>query len=186
MFINPQTAIDNGWIRGIVDAEKQVQPNAIDFDINKLYKVVDESSPFFLDHDKKQHQQYAEQCPVDVAGPTGTKPYFVIPAHTALDFASSVYVELPLEVCALLIVRSTLNRNHVFITSGLYDSGFCGTVAGMIHNRSNNPAYITPGSMIGQIMFLKSENAGILYAGGYNTKAGEHWISSRNETGLLQ
>ena len=35
MYISPQVAIDNGWIKGITDPEKQIQPNAIDFTLDQ-------------------------------------------------------------------------------------------------------------------------------------------------------
>ena len=39
MFINPKTAISEGWITGIVDPEKQIQPNAIDFAVDQVFSV---------------------------------------------------------------------------------------------------------------------------------------------------
>jgi dUTP pyrophosphatase len=181
MFINPKRAIELGWITGITDPDTQVQPNAIDFDLSALFAFKVDTPSFFLDGDSKQHQTTEKQQPQDMEGPTGVKPYFTLKPHTAYDFASSLHVKLPAGIAALLIVRSTLNRNGLFITSGLYDQGFNGTVAGILHNRSDRTAYITPGSRIGQIMFIQAEDSGLLYAGGYNTKPGEHLTGSVKE-----
>jgi deoxycytidine triphosphate deaminase len=182
MFINPKVAIEQGWVTGVTDAAAQVQPNAIDFDLAKLYGYAVDTPSFFLDGDQKQHQKTIEQDMLEMSGPSGSKMYYALKPHTAYDFASSVYVTLPAGVCAMLIVRSTLNRNGMFLTSGLYDSGFKGPVAGILHNRSDRTAYITPGSRIGQVMFLKSEDSGVLYAGGYNTEKGKHWTEPTTNT----
>lgn len=175
MFVNPKHAIEQGLIRGIRDEAKQVQPNAIDFDLNALFSPTTDR-PFVLDGDYKQHQRFVEQIPATQPAFPDSKPAFMLEPGHYYDFSSSIHVALPAGICALLIVRSTLNRNGIFLTSGLYDSGFEGTVAGTLHNRSINPAFITPGSMIGQIMLFRAEDSGILYAGGYNTTEGEHWI----------
>lgn len=172
MFVNPKHAIEQGLIRGIRDEAKQVQPNAIDFDINQLFSPTTDR-PFVLNGDDKQHQKFAEQIAVDHLG---QGLMFTLAPGQYYDFSSSVHVKLPAGICALLIVRSTLNRNGIFLTSGLYDSGFEGTVAGTLHNRSCNPAFIAPNSMIGQLMLFRAEYSGVLYAGGYNTAVGEHWI----------
>ena len=47
MIINPQTAIDNGWVSGIRNPEVQVQPNAIDYTLDKAFKV-NVNQPFFI------------------------------------------------------------------------------------------------------------------------------------------
>ena len=39
MFINPKTAISEGWITGIVDPDKQIQPNAIDFTVDQVFSI---------------------------------------------------------------------------------------------------------------------------------------------------
>ena len=182
MFINPKQAVAQGWISGLTDLDAQIQPNAIDFDLKSLYSHAVDSPAFFLDGDAKQHLRTIKQDPVEMEGPTGLKQYLALSPHRAYDFASSLHVKLPAGVCALLIVRSTLNRNGMFITSGLYDQGFEGTVAGILHNRSDRTAYITPGSRVGQIMFMRAEDSGVLYAGGYNTQAGEHLTGGTKET----
>ena len=41
MFINPKIAIEKGWITGLNDLDKQVQPNAIDFTADKAFDIAD-------------------------------------------------------------------------------------------------------------------------------------------------
>jgi deoxycytidine triphosphate deaminase len=55
-----------------------------------------------------------------------------------------------------VITRSTLNRNGVFLTSGLYDSGYHGVMAGVMHVTCG-PMKIKPGTRIGQYLSFDSE-----------------------------
>jgi deoxycytidine triphosphate deaminase len=56
-----------------------------------------------------------------------------------------------------VITRSTLNRNGVFITSGLYDSGYNGVMAGVMHINCGLMK-IKPGTRIGQYLCFKAES----------------------------
>lgn len=56
-----------------------------------------------------------------------------------------------------VITRSTLNRNGLFITSGLYDSGYNGLMAGVLHV-SVGVARIKQGTRIGQYLSFDAES----------------------------
>ena len=64
-----------------------------------------------------------------------------------------------------VITRSTLNRNGCFITSGLYDSGYHGVMAGAMHVTSG-PLMIKKGTRVGQFLLFKSETVK-MYDGDY-------------------
>jgi deoxycytidine triphosphate deaminase len=64
-----------------------------------------------------------------------------------------------------VITRSTLNRNGLFLTSGLYDSGYHGVMAGVLHVNAG-PAKIKQGTRIGQYLSFNAE-ALHSYAGDY-------------------
>ena len=163
MFISPQFAIDNNWISGILDPEIQVQPNAIDFTLDTLYSINDDAT-FFLSNTDKKMRGGVEQLTDD--------NNWTLSPNKVYDGMSSMYVNVPEGVAALLIIRSTLNRNGIFLTSGLYDSGFQGHIAFALHNRSGT-AVIERGTRVGQIIFVESNSVG-MYAGGYNHTAGTH------------
>ena len=55
-----------------------------------------------------------------------------------------------------VITRSTLNRNGVFLTSGLYDTGYDGVMAGMMHVTCG-PMRIQQGTRIGQYLSFEAE-----------------------------
>jgi deoxycytidine triphosphate deaminase len=70
-----------------------------------------------------------------------------------------------------VITRSTLNRNGVFITSGLYDSGYSGVMAGAMHV-TTGPIKIRRGTRVAQFLLFKSESIG-KYTGSYGASS-EH------------
>lgn len=182
MLINPRDAISNNWVTfpEWMDSDfraKCIQPNAIDFTLDALHEVKPSKSVFMLDETGKLHREYSAVQPEEMSGPAGNHSYFKLRPGEYYDFASEFYVELPPGVAALLIVRSTLNRNGIFVTSGLYDQGFKGTVAGVLHNRGGI-SYIAPRTRIGQLMFISAADSGIMYAGGYNTEMGQHWLDA--------
>jgi deoxycytidine triphosphate deaminase len=178
MFIHPKVVISNGWIthpvyKTLEDWEygKHLQPNAIDFDLATLHKFSDQHNGLWLSETYKVMRKLDKIEPKQ-CGNTGT--FFEIPGNSVVDFSSSMYCRLPRGVAAYLVVRSTLNRNGLFLTSGLYDSGFNGPVAGTIHNKGP-VAHIAPGTRIGQIIFIRSEISDVLYSGNYNVSEGNHW-----------
>lgn len=163
MFINPTIALEEGWISGIVNHDKQVQPNAIDYTINRAFTI--KTSEFVLTETQKQ-MRGGKEIPVVPRNGVGEEGW-VLYGHMMLDALSDMYVSLPEGVAALLVPRSTLTRNGLITANGLYDSGFQGHIGTTIHNFNNGPAFIGRGTRIGQIIFVDAA-AAKSYAGGYN------------------
>lgn len=173
MFINPKHAIDQGWIKfpDWMTPEQQqrcVQPNAIDFTLDRLF-VVDSSSPAEVTEKSKIMRQLREVT-------TNSNNQWVIESNQLYDGMSDFYVNVPDNVASLLVVRSTFNRVGIQLNSGLYDSFFSGNAGFTLFNRSG-PLVTEPHTRIGQIIFVEADAAG-RYAGGYNTAAGQHWAAS--------
>ena len=174
MLINPQYAIDQGWITGLTNIAEQLQPNAVDFDIASVSRI--NNNHFIINADNtKTHRGWTELPTKRISAVSGpARDYFVLEGSTSYDAMSNAYVKLPAGVAATVIIRSTLNRNGLFLTSGLWDSGFEGNIGVIIHNMVDSQAFIEPGTRIGQIIFHSSDSAG-LYAGGYNHAEGSKW-----------
>ncbi|MGI0075902.1 MAG: dCTP deaminase [Nitrosopumilaceae archaeon] len=177
MIINPRTAIKEGWITGIVDQEKQIQPNAIDFTLDRLFHVSFNNFIICVDPDTnketKQMRGGSENLTVNDRR-TGVD-FFHIEGKTSYDAMSDVFVTIPEGVAALLITRSSYNRNSIFLTSGLYDSGFSNNIGFTLHNMSPGQAKIQKGMCVGQIIFIEAGTSH-LYTGVYNQKPGEHHL----------
>lgn len=135
--------------------EGDVQPNAVDLRVAKVFKIND--ADFVLDEDKKQHRGSVELQP-DNNGYWGLAPgtYEVI-MENSIDVAEGE--------AGFVITRSTLNRNGVFLTSGLYDSGYGGVMAGAMHV-SCGMFKLKKGTRIGQYLSFEAESVS-MYDGDY-------------------
>ena len=169
MFIDPKVAIENGWVTGITNPDKQIQPNAIDFTLDRLFDINGDND-FVIDETGKKMRGGKEIVPVEM--PRLSDRFWWKLDTGIFDGLSNVFVDLPEGVACLPVIgRSTFNRNGIFITSGLYDSGYKGHIGFAIHNWLGR-AQIGIGTRIGQLAFVKSEEAG-LYKGGWNHGEGE-------------
>ncbi|MCK9369711.1 hypothetical protein M0R04_07365 [Candidatus Dojkabacteria bacterium] len=184
MLISPKTAIDNGWVTWndkVTDIKKYIQPNALDFDCGILMHMPNPEDRYaFLSEDSKSMAAWRKLEPQtnDTYGLV-----WCLEPDNCYDFTSNFYVNLPEGVAAELVIRSTLNRNGTFLTSGLYDSGFVGNIAGMLHNRGCK-ILLAPNTRIGQIKFVQSDSVG-LYTGGYNTEVDTHWSEYKKPQDLI-
>ena len=183
MFINPKIAITEGWIThpelSTYDdwlTNKFVSPNAIDFTLDRLF-TINHHNGFHISEQGKKMRGGQEIEPV--IDRRENIPYWRIEGDSVYDGLSSMYVNIPDGVAAWIITRSTFSRNGIFIQSGLWDSKFSGNLGMAIHNRSGY-AYVSPGTRIGQVIFVQSDNE-LQYAGGYNHEAGTHWTESKTQ-----
>ncbi len=170
MFINPKTAIKERWVtfpKWMTDDQQQqcIQPNALDFTIDKLMSI-DSASTAHVGLTKKVMRKQVEILPT-------SQQWMITPA--SYDFMSDFHVNLPRGVAVMIVARSTFVRNGMFITTGLFDSGFKGPVGGILHNVIGT-AVIDQHVRIGQVVFVESDSAG-LYTGQYNSNPGEHWTA---------
>lgn len=178
MFINPTIAIEKRWIKGNLTLN-HIQPNAIDFTLDKMFEIYKDSHCSITEFAPKK-MRVQQEVPSyglvsghnDPSGPVKIAAGWTV-GPGSYDCMSDFYVEIPEGVAAYLIVRSTFNRNGMFITSGLYDSGYKGHIGFVLHNPIG-PATIEVGIRVGQIIFVSSDNAGV-YAGGWNHDQGTHY-----------
>lgn len=125
----------------------QVQPNAVDIKIDRLFTIED-SDTFEISEESKIHRGSYEVLPVDGK--------FELEPNKSYQFLAEGTVTIGDGEAGFVITRSTLNRNGLFVTSGLYDTGYSGVMAGAIHNRSGK-AVIHKGTRIGQFLIWESE-----------------------------
>lgn len=179
MYLNPQQFINDGSIKfpeWMDDEFKQkcIQPNALDITLDKAFGF-DFGEHFILTENTKIMRNTTE-CSSRLYG-NQTEPTFRIRVGVT-DIMSDFHITVPAGLAAFLIVRSTLNRNGLYVTSGLYDSGFSGHLGAALHNRGED-AYIAPHTRIAQLVLVKSEDSGVLYSGGYNHEIGTHWTENK-------
>ena len=135
--------------------EGDVQPNAVDLRLAKVFVV--ENALFEVSNEHKKHRGTRELA-------TDPEGYFnLAPGHYEIVMENIIHVGEG--EAGWVITRSTLNRNGLFITSGLYDSGYNGVMAGMLHVTIGQ-ARIKKGTRVGQYLSFNAE-ALHLYDGDY-------------------
>lgn len=169
MILNPQFVIDQGWVTGIAEPKKQIQPNAIEFTMD-IVRGIDPTTDFIINRDGKKHRDSYAVEPVQ--SDVDQRLYWVLDVGS-YDVCSNLHVDLPANVAVKLIIRSTYSRNGMFLTSGLYDSGYEGAVGACFHNVVG-VSRIEVGERLGQAIFETADSEGE-YAGGYNHEQGTHW-----------
>lgn len=126
--------------------EDSIQPNAIDLRIDRVWQM---TGVFIIDEDRKSHRNKIEVLPNEDG-------YFVLP-QGAYEISFQGIVSMGADEAGYVITRSTLNRNGVFITSGLYDSGYSGSMAACLHV-GGDQAIIKKGTRVGQFITIKAQS----------------------------
>jgi dUTP pyrophosphatase len=139
-----------------------IQPNAVDLKIDRVWEITNEE--FYLGINEKRHRKGKALLPV--------LGEFLLESGKSYQFETPHYVHIPEGYAGWLIARSTLNRNGIFITSGLYDSGFQNYVGGVMHV-NGGPARIQHGARVAQFIYVEAETAS-MYDGDYNANPVGH------------
>lgn len=134
---------------------EDIQPNAVDLRIDKILQI--SSSPFVID---EQHKSHRLTVPID---PDASGYWHLDPGVYEIVMQNEITVGD--NEAGWVITRSTLNRNGVFITSGLYDSGYHGKMAGALHVTCG-PMTIQRGTRVGQFLLFKAQMLN-RYSGSY-------------------
>ena len=148
----------NSRLTAIQDGESK--PNAIDLRLGKVFAI--NNTLFELSEEGKRHRGTTEITPV--------YDWYYLEEGT-YEVVMENIVTIGADEAGWVITRSTLNRNGVFITSGLYDSGYNGVMAGAMHVRGG-PVRIKKGTRVAQFLLFKAE-ALTLYNGSYGLNS-EH------------
>jgi deoxycytidine triphosphate deaminase len=131
------------------------QPNAVDLRLGKVFYIREEL--FLIDENTKKHRGTLEIQP-DEEG------YFNLKVGS-YEVVMENIIHVGEGEAGWVITRSTLNRNGVFLTSGLYDSGYHGVMAGVMHV-TIGPMKIKQGTRIGQYLSFDAESLSS-YEGSY-------------------
>ena len=129
-----------------INYSKDVQPNAVDLRLGKVFKIND--SVFTIDEEQKVHRGSTE------FEPWTDGYYYLVPGQYEVIMENEI--EVGPDEAGFVITRSTLNRNGCFLTSGLYDTGYKGVMAGVLHVNCGLMR-IKPGTRIGQYLNWKAE-----------------------------
>lgn len=124
-----------------------VQPNAVDLRAGKIFRIKD--NEFLIDEAVKIHRGSIE-ITVSNDGYWHLEP-------GSYEIIMQNEIEVADDEAGFVITRSTLNRNGVFLTSGLYDTGYKGVMAGVMHVNCGKMR-MKPGTRVGQYLNWKAES----------------------------
>ena len=131
--------------------EEDIQPNAVDLRVDKIFRM-DITKNFVIGEEDgketKQHRGSTELYPYEDG-------YWYLTPGTYEIIMENI-INVGADEAGWVITRSTLNRNGLFITSGLYDSGYNGVMAGALHVTA--PARIKKGTRVGQFLLFTSQS----------------------------
>ena len=131
------------------------QANAIDLRLDKVFRIL--PNIFEITNDHKKHRGSEEILP-------DAEDFFAL-SPGSYEIVMENIIHVGEGEAGWVITRSTLNRNGCFITSGLYDSGYHGVMAGVLHIAVGD-ARIKKGTRVGQYLSFNAE-ALSLYDGDY-------------------
>jgi len=126
-----------------------IQPNAVDLRLDKIFEILD-TGFFEITDDSKIHHHKRELTP-------NGKGFFRLEPRRSYEVTFEGTITLGPDEAGFVITRSTLNRNGLFFTSGLYDSGYSGSMAGALHNLAGN-AFIQKGTRVAQFLLWKAQS----------------------------
>ena len=143
------------WMRYEPD-EASIQPNAIDLRVSKIYRI--EDGLVSLVGESKVHRPHTIIEPIQ-------KMYLLTSGK--YDVVFEPMIEVSEGEAGFLIQRSTLNRNGIILTSGLYDSGYQGIIGGCLHIPEGCTLEIYQDERLAQLILTDAESLH-KYDGVYN------------------
>lgn len=145
MMIHISSEHNKSKLTAVQDGD--IQPNAVDLRVEKIFAI--NKNPFTLSEDTKMHRGSEEIQP----DPEGW--WHLFPG--TYEVVMENIIKVGEGEAGWVITRSTLNRNGVFLTSGLYDSGYHGVMAGALHVNVGL-LKLKRGTRIGQFLLFKAES----------------------------
>lgn len=139
--------------------ETCTQQAAVDLRLESVWSM---TGTFTIDEDKKGHRKTTPMV-VDQEG------YYNL-SIGSYECSFDHNISIGADEASIIVPRSTLARNGVFLSSGLWDPKFSGRGGCCLHV-NGGPMRIKPGTRIGQFVTWKVINAQGEYSGTYGLDA---------------
>lgn len=160
--------------------ESDIQPNGVDIRVDELYYLYTATSHAVLTDVVRQHA--SRNTVIWRESPLYGK-CTVLEANKVYEFETKLTVKIPDNYIGIIHQRSTLSRNGVLITSGIWDSGYEGFLAGQIHT----PVELVLGHnvRIAQFILIPATSVG-QYSGIYQNKTTSTAFDPFSESNTVQ
>ena len=155
MFVHPvnaSTEVTN------ID-KKMIQPNTIDLRVNKIFRIG--AGPMHMDEDKKEPRKSIEQKVYENGN-------YILDHGACYEVQSNQHVDIAEGEIAILLGRSTFNRNGVLIISSIYDSGYKDYAGATLYNIGGETT-LKPNTRFAHLVIAKAETLH-KYDGDYGEK----------------
>jgi len=136
---------------------KDIQPNGVDLHIHQIKWIQADSWPILTGEERV----HAKMTPI---GYTNNGLYELTKGNAYLVTYREI-IKIPEECVGLLIVRSSLQRNGVWLSTALWDSGYEGRGTGTLFCFSN--IKIHKDFAVGQLILIDAEKPEKTYDGQY-------------------
>ena len=134
-----------------------IQPNGVDLHIKQVNEIPGDSKPRLKEDDRI----HAETINLDY-NPNG---FYNLSAGKAYRVVYREVVRIPNTCVGLLLVRSSLQRNGVWLSTALWDSGYEGRGSGTLFCFSN--LQLHKDFAIGQLILMAADKPDTMYQGNY-------------------
>ena len=124
--------------------------------------VVNPKYIFDKKHIKDALEENIQQNGIDIRVEKG----FTLQPKSFKNILCIESIFVPDNMMAIFHVRSSYSRKGVFLTSGVWDSGFQGRLGCSMYNMAGTSITIPDGERIGQVYFIYADSAS-LYNGQY-------------------
>ena len=138
--------------------DTMIQPNTVDLRVDKVYRIG--AGPMHIDEEEKIHRKSMEIFPDEDGN------FLLSPG--CYEMQSNQQVEIAEGEVALVLGRSTFNRNGVLIISSIYDSGFKDYAGATVYNIGGETT-VKPNTRFAHLIIAKAESLH-KYDGDYGEK----------------
>lgn len=145
MFKHPASTNNNTTVNPI--DETMVQPNTIDLRLQYVNEIT--GSKFHIDEQGKKHRKVVKLEP-------NAEGNFVLESGRCYEFVATQMVHVGENEMAVVLGRSTFNRNGVLIISSVYDSGFKDYVGATVYNIAGNTT-VKPNTRFAHLILADAE-----------------------------
>ncbi|KAJ6599662.1 deoxyuridine 5'-triphosphate nucleotidohydrolase [Mycena sp. CBHHK59/15] len=154
-------------VQGLLSAKSQVQPCGIDL---SLKRVLAWTSVGVVDFDNK-HRKTATttELPFEKGLDASELRMHLVPGAYLVEFNETI--DVPLDVMGSLFVRSSLFRSGALVSAGVMDSGYKGTIGGMLQVVNPHGLTLFKDAKLAQFVFHQMKEKVEGYSGVYQNKA---------------
>jgi|ERR1019366_7428353 deoxycytidine triphosphate deaminase len=155
--------------------ESSIQPNAVDLRLDRIFVI--QPNLFTLSENDKIHRETLEMYPQTEYNMTDgnsiiSGQWFWLPiGHYQILMKNKIIVGE--KEAGWVVTRSTLIRNGIILSSGLYDSGYDGGMAALL-TVNIGAAHIQRNARIGQYLCYDAESL-YKYKGSYGRNKDIEW-----------